>query len=102
MEALAIIGILAFFGLLCGIGYVINKHAQEKYDYRPFSILNICIVVFAVCLVFVGLFLVSPNEEAPGPNLNTIVLLTTAALVYIGHTWNLVRKTSITLVSRHT
>ncbi len=97
MEALTIIGILAIIGLLCGIGYAINSHASEKYDYRPFSLLNISIVVFAVCLVFVGLFLVSPDEETPGFSLNTIVLLATAALVYVAHTWNLVRKTSIPL-----
>ena len=96
MTALIMIGIVVGLIFIAAVAMAMNKHAAEKYGFEPFAIPNLLFAAAAMGLLVIGALVI---DTTPGSILgigsNALVLFAASAIVYLGYTAYLIKRTTI-------
>ena len=92
MTETIIVACLAALGAVVVLANFINRYSAEKFSYRPFNIRVLAFMALAFLLLLWG---VGTYNAASSDNLNSIVLLVVAAIMYLGNAAYLVKRTNV-------
>ena len=96
MTALIAIGIVVGLVSIAAVAMQMNKHAAEKYGFEPFAVPNLLFVATAMGLLVIGALVIDTTPGSLfGIGPNAVVLFVASAIVYLGYTAFLIKRTTI-------
>ena len=96
MTALIVIGIVVGLIFIAAVATAMNKHVAEKYRFEPFAVPNLLFVATAMGLLVIGALMMDTTPGSIfGIGLNAVVLFLASAIVYVGYTAYLIKRTTI-------